>query len=125
MTQYVIQSISLLATYARFRSLLDPAGGGRSAPGKSIFLYVKIGTAVPPGPMTTADVEAAGSPLAAKAIVADADGMADPLLGCADAKPVIDKTPGSLLPSTANELEEGAATSSDPITVEPPGEIEV
>lgn len=114
-----------MATYARFRSLLEPAGGGRSAPGKSIPLYRKIGTAVPPGPATTAGVEAAGSPSEASAIVADAVGMAPPSLVCAGVDPFMDRTPGLLLPLADNEVEEGPGARSDPVMVEPLGRIEV
>jgi len=111
--------------YARFRNLLEAAGGGRSAPGKSIPWYKSIGTTAPLGPATTADVEAAGSPSEAKAIVADAVGMAEPLLGCAGADPVLDRSPELLPPLAAKELEKGAGASCDPVIVDPSERIEV
>lgn len=88
-------------------------------------MYRKIGTAVPPGPVTIAGVEVAGSPSEAKAIVADAVGMAPLLLVCAGADPFIDRTPELLLPLADDEADEGAGASSDPVTVDPSERIEV
>lgn len=75
--------------------------------------------------MTTAVSEAAGSPSEAKAIVADATGAAPAFVGCVSTGlaegGIIELA--SFMPGI--EPEEGIATGSDPMKVDPPGRTEV
>lgn len=111
--------------YARLRSLFAPPGEGRSAPGKSTPEYTTTGTSVPPGPVTTAVSEAAGSPSEAKAIVAEAAGAVPAIVGCVItglAEGVIIELPPFAIDI---EFDEWIGAGTDSMIVDPPGRTEV